>query len=124
MMKNLYKILALTGAILWAASIFLRETSLMDYSVIRHFLWVAPNIAAVWMGIGFTFMLYPHIFKKEFDKKYLYALIGAILAVLLFSEIIHHVFLDSPFDIWDMVASLAASIIIIIVRFFETRREK
>lgn len=114
-MKKICRPLAVVGAILWSATIFLRETSLMNYSIIKHFLWIAPNIAALWIGVGLTVELYPYIFKKDFNPKYFYAIIEIILAVLLLSEIIHCFFLDSSFDIWDMAASIAASIIVIIV---------
>ena len=121
-MKNIYMVLAFTGALIWSATVFLRETALIDYDIIRQILWVAPNIGAVWMGVGFTFMLYPYIFKKEFNTKNIYFLIGIILLLLLASEIIHHFFMESPFDIWDMIASLLASIVIILIHNFGRRR--
>ena len=115
-------VLAFAGALIWSITIFLRGTAVVDYYIIKQILWVAPNIGAVWMGIGFTFMLYPYIFKKEFNTKNIYFLIGIILLLLLVSEIIHHFFLESPFDIWDMIASLLASIVIILIHNFGRRR--
>ncbi|MCL2813817.1 MAG: hypothetical protein FWD23_04380 [Oscillospiraceae bacterium] len=117
-LKNIYGILALAGVIIWSAAIFLRETPLMDNAVFRRILWVAPNFGVVWAGIGFTFMLFPRIFKREFEPKHTLVLVGGIFALLILSEGIHHFFLDSPFDIWDMAASAAASIVVLVIYFF------
>ena len=122
-MKKIYSILSLIGMGMWTAAIFLRGTSLMDNVVLRRILWVAPNFGVVWAGIGFTYLLFPRIFKREFEPKYTIPLLGIIFVLLLLAEIIHHVFLDSPFDLWDMLASIISSIIIIAIYLFIKYRE-
>ena len=122
-MKKIYTILSFIGIVLCSATIFLRETVLMDYDIIKRILWVAPNFGAVWVGVGFTYLFFPYIFKREFDAKYTNLLVGAVFVLLLISEIIHHLFLDSPFDIWDMLASAVASIAILLVHNFRKRTE-
>ena len=114
-MKKTYSILMLAGALAWAATRILRNTHLMDNAILQRLLWVAPNFCAVWVGVGLTFLLYPRIFKNEFDAKHTVPLVGGLFGVILLSEIIHHVFLDSAFDIWDMVASAVASVIVLLV---------
>ena len=123
-MKKIYIILALIGMLVWTAAIFLRETSLMEYSFIRRLFWVAPNFGVVWAGVGFTYILYPRIRQKEFETKNTFPLVGIILVLLFVSEIIHHFFLDSPFDIWDMVASIIAAIIIIAIYIFKKHKDE
>ena len=100
---------------MWAATSFLRGTSLMEYEVIKQILWRTPNFAAVWVGIGLTYITFPLVLKKEFDPKHTYLSVGIIMAILVILEIVHHVFLDSPFDIWDIVASVIALIFIIVI---------
>ena len=117
-MKKIYIILALIGMLIWTAAIFLRETSVMENGFLRRILWVAPNFGVVWAGVGFTYLIYPNIRKREFEPKYILPLVGVILVLLLLAEIIHHFFLDSPFDVWDMVASVLAAIIIIAIYIF------
>ena len=117
-MKKIYNILALTGAVIWSATIFLRDTSLMDNAVLRRILWVTPNFGVVWLGAGLTFTIFPYVFKREFNPKHTIPLVGGIFAVLILSEIVHHIFLDSAFDIWDMAASAAASLVIIVIHIF------
>ena len=114
-----YKIVSLIGLMLWSATIFLRGTSAMDYYLARRILWVMPNFGVVWAGVGLACIIFPYIFKKEFDPKHTYPLLGAIFLLLLLSEIIHHAFFNSPFDIWDMLASAVASIIIVIIYNFK-----
>ena len=116
-MKKIYTVLSLIGIAIWSATIFLRDTSLMDYDIIKRILWVAPNFGAVWAGVGLTYILYPYIFKKEFNTKKTTILVGVIFAILLASEIMHHFFLNSPFDIWDMFASAVASAIVLIIHY-------
>jgi hypothetical protein len=116
-LKKIYSILAVIGVIIWSAAVFLRNTPLMDNAVLRRIIWVAPNFGVVWAGIGFAFMLFPHIFKREFDPKHILLLISGIFAFLILSEFVHHVFLDSPFDVWDMAASAVASIVAIVIKY-------
>lgn len=118
-LKKIYSILAVAGVIMWSAVIFLRETPLMDNAVLRRILWVAPNFGVVWACVGFIFMLFPLIFKREFDPKHTLHLVGGILTLLILSEVVYNVFLDSPFDVWDMAASAVASIVVIMIYYFK-----
>lgn len=117
MTKKTYSILAVIGALLWGAAIFLRNTSLMDNDIIANVLWRLPNFGVVWIGVGLTVALYPNIFKKEFNDKYFYLLSAVGFAILLLSEVIH-IFLGAAFDVWDMAASALALLFIILMRIF------
>lgn len=100
----------LIGVLLWAATVFLRETSLIHVPIIRSLLGVAPNFGAVWGAFGLTYTtVFPVILKRKFDFRYSVPLLVLIVSLLLVSEIIHDVFLNSPFDGWDMVTSLVAA---------------
>ena len=114
-MKISYRVLSISGALIWAGTVLLRGTTLMDNEIAKQILWRTPNFGAVWLSIGLFMVLYSHFLKKDFNEKYIYALIGAVLACLLLSEILHVFTSNTSFDIWDMVASiLAASIIAVI----------
>ena len=73
------------------------------------------------MGVGLTYIFFPYVFKKEFDEKYTYLLLGGIFALLFGSELIYHYFLGSSFDIWDMLASLAAGAIVMLIYMVKRR---
>jgi len=114
-MIKAYRNLLLIGIFIWTATHFFRGTSLMDYEVVKQILWRTPNFAAVWVGVGLTYITFPLISKKEFDPKHTYLLVGVIMVLLIILEIVHHIFLESPFDIWDIVASVIASLFIIVI---------
>ena len=120
-MKQAYRIFAISGALIWSATIFLRGTALMEYPVMMHILWRTPNFGVVWLGVGLAAILYPHIFKREFNDKHIYLFIVAALLILLLSEIVH-LWMDASFDTWDIVASIVAAIVIITTRFCLRRR--
>ena len=114
--KNVYSILLVVGIFLWSAAVLLRGTSVMDIAILKRLIWVAPNIGVVWAGVGFAYLLFPRIFKREFNPKHTAVLLGSILAALLLSETMHHFWLGSAFDIWDMAASAVAAAIVLALR--------
>lgn len=96
----------------------------MNNDVIRQILWVAPNFGVVWVGVEISIMAYEHCFKKEFSAKYFCPLVGIIIVILLLSEIIYAIFLNSPFDIRDMYASLIAAFVLILIHIVGKRKAK
>lgn len=107
------KVTMVVGAMLWASVVFLRQTSVVQYSVVRSLLGLAPNFGVVWVGFGLTYtIVFPVVLKRKFDLRYSVPLILIILALLLASEIIHDLFLNAPFDVWDMVASVIAAVLL------------
>jgi hypothetical protein len=123
-LKKIYSILAIIGVSIWSATIFLRNTGLMEFNLTRTILLHTPNFGAVWAGVGMAFICYPIFFKKEFELKYFYHLIGLVLLIMLASEIIHFLYLGSPFDIWDLATSVIASMLLTIVYEIKKRKNK
>ena len=107
-LKKTYIVLALIGAALWSATLYLRGTPCRDYPVLKHLLGVAPNFCVVWIGTGTVAALHPFVFKKEFNPSHIVWLLASFLAILLLSETVHALFLHARFDIWDILASVAA----------------
>lgn len=115
-MKSLLttKALGVIGAILWAATIILRETRLNSIGILNFILGITPNIGAAWL---FAFLIentYSSLLKRRFAIKAAAATSIAIWILSLASEIIHDLFLDSPFDINDIIATSFALIIFFI----------
>ena len=111
-MKKIYGILGLVGAVLWGAAVLLRGTPIRDYHLIKQLLWVAPNFCVVWIGVGGVVTLFPLAFKREFNPAHMVWLLGSLLGILLLSEIVHALFLNASFDLWDMLASVTASAVV------------
>lgn len=114
-MKKDYNVLGLIGLAMWSMAVILRETAIINYDIARLILGVMPNFGVVWGLVFFTMLFSVKGLKRDFDSKSIYLTLLIIMILLLLSEIIHAKFLNSPFDIWDMISSAIASIIIIIV---------
>ncbi|WP_297434954.1 hypothetical protein [uncultured Clostridium sp.] len=99
--------------VLWLACGLLRETTLINYLPIRFFLGIAPNLFAPFLFFVFFKNLF---FKKSIcTKRDSIIIITSIFVLGFISEIIHHFFINSPFDIFDMIATLLASITIYLI---------
>lgn len=111
---KLERIMGMLGVFIWAATIFLRESSLMGHTTSRFILGVAPNFGVVWLLYWLIALWYQNKYKREIKLPGQCVILGIILAFLFLSEVIHQVFMDSPFDIWDIIASCLAVLILLI----------
>lgn len=104
----------LIGVLTWALTIFMRETSVTQLAPINFILGIIPNISAAWVVVWIGEVIVSYL-KKSFDFKYacLSSLIAFLLALV--SEVIHHFFLNSPFDNYDMIGTGVALLIYLIV---------
>lgn len=105
----------LAGALLWAATILTRETSMIQHKAVQWVTGIMPNFAVVWLGFGLLYTFYPLLFKREFNWRSSFLWVVGILCVLIASEVVHYLFLDAQFDILDIAASAVAALLILIV---------
>lgn len=105
---TLIDVLGLIGALLWALTIFLRGTVLMQNEIISFLLGIAPNFGVGLLLPMFTVIYYPILFKKDITFKKFIIILIAIFLLLFVSEVVHDKFLNSRFDFYDMIASLIA----------------
>ena len=105
------------GIITWSITIFLREQSINN-SIINFILGIMPNISATWFFIWMTeFTL--NIKKLNFTIKRAIFSSSIIFILALVSEIIHDIYLESPFDINDIIATILSIILYLIVFYFK-----
>ncbi|MBU5484339.1 hypothetical protein KQI86_08360 [Clostridium sp. MSJ-11] len=109
------KTLGIIGAISWFVTIILRETTLNNIEILNFILGIAPNVAAAWFFAFAVEAIYSEILKRKFTNKEAIATSVTIWVLGLGSEIIHDLFLNSPFDINDMIATSFALIILLII---------
>ncbi|MEW9095458.1 MAG: hypothetical protein AB2417_10295 [Clostridiaceae bacterium] len=116
-MKNFLttKTLGIIGAISWSGTIILRGTTLNNIEILNFILGIAPNIAAAWLFAFAVEVIYSEILKRKFTNKEAITTSVTIWMLGLVSEIIHDLFLNSPFDINDMIATSFALIIFLII---------
>jgi hypothetical protein len=98
----------LLGTFLWAMTLFLRETPVIHDPNSHFWLSIAPNFSVALLSPMLLVNFYPILFKKNLTYRlFLYGLV-LIFVALLMAEIVHTLFLGSGFDIFDLLASLAA----------------
>ena len=107
-------IIGVIGIVTWALTIFLRGTQLSTVNSIAFILGVMPNISATWLFIWIAEFICEKL-SKVFTFKISIISCGAILILAFISEIVHDLFLNSPFDVNDMIATICAIAIYFIV---------
>lgn len=102
------KVLGFLGFGLWALTIFLRGTAVVQHDTVNFLLGIAPNFGAALVLPMMAVIYYPIAFKRELSvATFRYSLV-AIFLFLFLSEVVHDLFLNSRFDPYDLVASLIA----------------
>ncbi|WP_370773246.1 hypothetical protein [Clostridium sp.] len=107
-------IIGVIGIVTWALTIFLRGTQLSTVNSIAFILGVMPNISATWLFIWIAEFICEKL-SKVFTFKISIISCGAILILAFISEIVHVLFLNSPFDVNDMIATICAIAVYFIV---------
>ena len=107
------QIFGLIGVLFWSGTVLLREMQLQDSGVFKYVLGVMPNIAAYWVCICIGEILMNKA-KRDFTFMAASIVSGVIFFLALISEIIHDRFLNSPFDMNDIAATILAILIYLI----------
>lgn len=107
-------IIGVIGIVTWALTIFLRGTQLSTVNSIAFILGIMPNISATWVFIWIAEFICEKL-SKVFTFKISIISCGAILILAFISEIVHDLFLNSPFDVNDMIATICAIAVYFIV---------
>lgn len=102
-------IFGIIGVLFWSGTVLLREMLLSDSGVINFILGIMPNISASWVFIWIGEKLINKV-NRDFTFKTASIISGVIFLLALISEIIHEMFLNSPFDVNDIIATIVAII--------------
>lgn len=102
-------VFGIIGVLSWSGTVLLREMLLSDIGVLNFILGIMPNISASWffMWIGEKLI---NKGSRDFTFKAASIVSGVIFLLALISEIIHEMFLNSPFDANDIIATIVAII--------------
>ena len=102
-------VFGIIGVLSWSGTVLLREMLLSDIGVLNFILGIMPNISASWvfMWIGEKLI---NKESRDFTFKTASIVSGVIFLFALISEIIHEMFLNSPFDVNDIIATIVAII--------------
>lgn len=112
---GLTEYLGIAGSFIWVIVIMLRGLNLSNNSIYNFILGILPNLGAAWIFTLLFKWLIIYVFKKQYNIKTHAMVCVSIFVLALISEIIHHYFLNSPFDIFDMVITIIAQGIIFFI---------
>ena len=100
------------GGLIWGAVILLRGISFSNNSIYLFLVGILPNLGAAWVTTMFGKWIVLFICKQDYSiKKHCIFCFGIIILAFL-SELIHDSFLNSTFDIYDMVITIIAQLIV------------
>lgn len=111
------------GILSWMLTLLLRERSWNGMETMQFILGVMPNISACWLFLWFGETIVTRK-KQMFTFK-----VATIVSVVIFllavaSEVVHDLFLNSPFDKNDIIATILAIVVYLISMFVFTRLQK
>ena len=115
-------VFGIIGILSWTITIFFREISI-DNTSINFLLGVMPNLSAAWAFIWLGEII---VNKKNIDFKFKIASAISVLIFLLsiISEVIHDLFLNSSFDIYDLISTVISIIMYLTLLYFNKNHIK
>ena len=114
-------VFGIIGVLSWSGAVLLREMLLSDSSVLNFILGIMPNISASWVFIWIGENLINQA-KRDFTFRVASIVSGVIFLFALISEIIHEMFLNSPFDVNDIIATILAILFYLIVFYISKHK--
>ena len=109
------EILGYVGMLIWAAVILLRGISFSNNSMYLFLVGILPNLGAAWVITMFGKWLVLFICKQDYSTKKHCIFCFGIIILAFVSELIHDSFLNSPFDVCDIVITIIAQLIIFLI---------
>ena len=116
--KNVYGILCIAGAVIWAMTLVFRETDLLNNLFTRTLLNHAPNLSVVWILNFMCSAMYVDFIKKALNLNMIIYINYLFLVGLVVVEYLHIFLKGTRFCIWDILASLLASTVIVGIALF------
>lgn len=105
------EILGFIGIAVWVAVILLRENPLSSSYAYWFVLGILPNLGAAWAFVMFAKWAVIFGLKREITPKSYLLICVVVLALALVSEVIHDLFQNSPFDVYDILITVVALLI-------------
>ena len=106
------EILGYIGLILWVSIILQRMWGSSVSDVDTFIIGIAPNIGAAWLVTLIGKLIVIFGFKQDLTIKKHFLICAGVLSIALISEIFYYVFFHRAFDMWDIIATVVAQLII------------
>lgn len=103
------------GILIWVSVIVLRGLHLSTNATYQFFLGILPNVGAAWLMtmLGKWFILF--VLKQRLTIAKHVLLCTGVFILALASEIFHDLFLNSPFDPYDILVTAVAQLLILLL---------
>ena len=109
------EILGLIGLIIWAIVIILRSVHIPDNSTLQFIIGILPNLGAIWAATMFGKWCYSLATGQRYTIRMHCTICLVVFCLACGSEVIHAVFYNSPFDIYDVLITIAALFIMLFI---------
>ena len=116
--------LAIIGALIWSGTVFMRGIAGIENQTVIFILGIAPNFGAALLLPMVINQTYSSVMKKPYNKHMNIKILVISFLLILGSEIVHDLFLNSPFDKYDIIFVALALIIVGTISLVENRRTK
>ena len=114
-------IFGIFGILSWTLTILLRDTKVNSIEPFNFILGIMPNISAAYFFIWVGKIIFDRL-NKNFTLKVSVITSGLIFFFAIISEIIHDLFLNSPFDMYDIIATISAITLYLITFYIAKNR--
>jgi len=109
------EILGYIGGLIWIAVILLRGIYFSNNYMYFFLVGILPNLGAAWLITMFGKWIVLLICKQDYSIKRHFIICFGVLILAFVSELIHDSFLNSPFDICDIVITIIAQLTIFLI---------
>ena len=100
-------VFGIVGILSWTLTLLLRETTVNSIETVNFILGIMPNISATWFFICIGEIILNRL-NINFTFKISTITSGLVFLFSIMSEIIHDLFLNSPFDMYDIIGTISA----------------
>ena len=115
-------VFGIIGILSWTLTILLRETTVNGVETVNFILGIMPNVSATWFFIWIGEIIVNRL-KNSFTLKISVIASGLIFLFAIISEIAHDLFLNSTFDMYDIIGTISA-IALYLATFYITKNRK
>ena len=102
------ELLGLLGLAIWGTVVLLRGGRVPPPGAARALLGALPNVGAAWAATLCGKCVWVHVCGKPYTWRCHVMFCAGVAGLALASECVYHLFFSSPFDPWDMLATVGA----------------
>lgn len=118
MKKNQFgwiELLGYTGLLVWVGIVLLRGVYITNSGAYIFLRGILPNLGAAWAATMFMKWVVVLLLKRAYTLQWHFILCAAVLILAVLSEVVHHFFFNSRFDIYDIAITVIAQALMFLI---------